>query len=83
MFGFLILVGCNGLERPDCAKVFCADDQYCFVDYTQPEDSASPVGTIPECTEAPEACNGTPSCDCLPECTSCEVDNGLVRCTIE
>lgn len=84
LLGLLIVLGgCELFERPNCAKVYCGADQICFVDYTQPEDSASPVGTIPECTDPPASCGDNPTCDCLPDCTRCEVDNGLVRCTIE
>lgn len=78
----LLLVGCVGdgaSTRPDCAKVLCAEDEYClYVSGGAGEEDSG--WDLPVCTVAPESCDGTPGCDCLSGCTSCEEDDGLVRC---
>lgn len=66
-----LLVGCEPAYEADCAKVLCADDEYC----RRESDTALPV-----CTQAPEACGGTASCACLSDCATCTEADGLVRC---
>src|SRR5688572_24761835 len=65
--------------QPDCAKVLCAADEYCL---STSGGASQDTGDLPECTAAPASCGGTPTCDCLPECTSCTTDGSLVRCSI-
>jgi hypothetical protein len=81
----LLGMGCD--DEPvvtECAKVLCADDEYCrsVTGGARPQDSGGGSESLPECTVAPEACGGTPSCDCLTDCTSCSDEDG-VYCSIE
>ena len=72
----LLASGCDDRTAPvECAKVLCADDEYCR-SVSGAGDSASSESP-PECTLVPESCSGTPSCDCLPDCIECSEDNGV------
>lgn len=76
-----LLVGCIAQNsRADCGKVLCGTDEYCLHDDDAIDSGAGFV--MPNCTTAPDACDGTPSCGCLTECTSCTEEDGLVRCHI-
>ena len=78
----LSLAGCSGKDEPvtECAKVLCASDEYCLAVYGGVPDTGV-MDDLPLCTEAPADCDGHPSCDCLPDCTSCTEDDG-VYCTV-
>ena len=85
LIALVLLCACvdgTSKTRPDCAKVLCAEDEYCRYTSGGAElpDSAD---DLPECTTAPSECDGEPTCACLTECTSCEEDDGLIRCYIE
>jgi hypothetical protein len=63
-----------------CGKVMCEAGDYCLHDGT---DIASPTDE-PDCAEAPAACDGEPSCDCLASCAECTEEPGkMVHCIVE
>lgn len=66
-------------DRTECAKVLCEADEYCLqVTGGARPDSGEPYGQDPPtCTQAPEDCEGVPSCDCLPDCSDCTDDDGV------
>jgi hypothetical protein len=85
MLAILFAVGCDDTSAPtECAKVLCADDEYCLsvISGANPQDSADGSESLPECTVAPESCSGIPSCDCLTDCTDCTDDGDGVYCEI-
>lgn len=85
LLAILLAVGCDDTSAPtECAKVLCADDEYCLnvIGGVPPDSAGESEDSPPECTVAPEACAGTPSCDCLTECTDCTDDGDGVYCEI-
>ena len=84
----LILAACGDREDDsgeaatvtECAKVLCAADEYCLsVTGGVPDSGAE--DDLPECTPAPEACGGVPTCACLTDCSDCSDDDG-VYCSV-
>lgn len=76
-----MLLGCpdSDAKGPECAKVVCASDEYCLSEVGGQPDTAS---DLPFCAQAPADCGGSPSCDCLPECTSCAETSEGVYCEV-
>lgn len=76
LLAMLLSSGCDDSAAPvECAKVLCADDEYCR-SISGVADSASDE-LLPECTQVPESCGDTPSCACLTDCIECTEDNGV------
>lgn len=80
-----LTLGFTDCGKPDqiyCGKLLCDADQYCLQVYGGQPDSGF-AEEEPTCADPPEDCGGSPSCDCLPDCTSCtEGDEGDVHCVI-
>ena len=84
LFLLICLAACGDPveEYIACGKLLCDPSQYCLQTIGGREDSAAPFDE-PVCADAPAACGGTPTCDCVTECTSCtEGEDGSVHCEI-
>lgn len=80
LLSLLGALACGDEDRgPECGKVICTPDEYCLSVIGGRPDTGE---ALPVCTTAPAGCGGTPSCDCLSECTSCEETSEGVYCEI-